>query len=364
MTDTKQLERTPFHPEDEPSAEAIASFYSGMARFWQPVLAAGDLPEGKPVAVRLLGKPIVLARLNGKVSAMLDACRHYQARLSLGEIIQHQGRQALMCPYHGWAFDGGGQCVRIPQLPEGRKIPPAAGVPGFKAAEHLGLIWVCLSGGPEFDLVDFPEYADPAYRVVRLREAEPMRTSSVRMLMGTLDDTHLPWVHGGVLADRSNPKPPDHRVWRDEDGRTLILQYEVEQPPSVVSTDTSRGGKEAAGVRVRFTDYVGMPNVIRLVKEADGGHYVIWLATCPNDYRTTTNFWYFARDYDLDPAHDESYERFSGNVRVQDKPIIESQRPWLLPPFWTQIELPVRPGDEPLIEYQKWLQELRIAAAI
>jgi phenylpropionate dioxygenase-like ring-hydroxylating dioxygenase large terminal subunit len=255
--------------------------------------------------------------------------------------------------------------VRIPQLPEGRKIPSAAAVPGFKVVEHLGLIWVCLCEQPTFDLVEFPEFNDPAYRVIRLREAEPMRTSSVRMIMGTLDDTHLPWVHHGILADRTNPKPPDHRVWRDDDRRTLILRYDVEQPRSVVTADTSQDKAEAtAGIRVTFTDYVGMPNVIRLVKEAEGGHYVIWLATCPSDYRTTTNFWYFARDYDLDPAHDASYENFSGHVRKQDKPIIESQRPWLLPPFWTQVELPVRPGDEPLIEYQKWLQELNIAAAI
>ncbi len=48
-------------------------------------------------------------------------------------------------------------------------------------------------------------------------------------------------------------------------------------------------------------------------------------------------------------------------VRAQDKPIVESQRPWLLPPFWTRIELPLRPADLPLIEYQRWLEELGIS---
>ena len=363
MTDLRLAERTSEQYGDEPSKEAIATFYAGMSRFWQPVLRCSDLPDDKPVSVRLLGRPLVVVRLDGKVSAMLDACRHYQAQLSLGQVIEHEGRQALMCPYHGWAFAGDGACVRIPQFPAGRKIPPAAAVPGFKAVEHLGLVWVCLSGEPAFDLVSFPEFSDPAYRVVTLREKEPMRTSSVRMIMGTLDDTHLPWVHGGVLGDAASHAPPDHKVWREPDGRTLVLQYEVDQPASVVTTDTKSGGAKG-NVRTRFTDYVGMPNVIRLVKQNAAGHYVIWLATCPTDYRTTTNFWYFARDYDLDPERDAEYEAFSGHVRQQDRPIIESQRPWLLPPFMSQVELPIRPGDEPLIEYQKWLQELGIATSV
>lgn len=348
-----------------PSPEAIAAFYKGMARYWHPVLRSAELPEGRPVGVHLLGRPIVIARLDGTVSAMLDACRHYQARLSLGEIIEHQGRQALMCPYHGWSYDRAGRCVRIPQLPAGRPIPPAAAVPGFKAAEHLGLIWVCLDDAPAFDLVQFPEFDDPAFRVVSIREAEPMRTSSVRMIMGTLDDTHFPWVHEGILGDRAKPAPPDHRVWRAEDGRTLVVQYEVAQPPSIMTTDVrSRAAGPGEDVLITYTDHVGMPNVIRLVKDGNAGRYVVWLATCPNDYGTTTNFWYFARNYDLDPARDADYEAMSAHVRGQDKPIIESQRPWLLPPFWTQVELPVRPGDAPLIEYQKWLEELGIATAI
>lgn len=352
------------HLDTGPSTEAISAFYEGMSHYWQPVMRSADLGEGKPAGVTLLGRPIVLARLDGRVTAMLDACRHYQARLSLGEIIVHEGRQALMCPYHGWSFDGGGRCVRIPQLPAGRKIPAAATVPAFQAREHLGLVWVCVAEEPAFDLVAFPEFGDPAFRVVSLREDQPMQSSSVRMIMGTLDDTHFPWVHEGILGDRSKPEPPDHRVWRDTDGRTLVVQYDVVQPPSIMTTDVRQRDGNAGDVKITYTDYVGMPNVIRLVKDGDAGRYVVWLATCPNDYKTTTNFWYFARNYDLDPARDAEYERMSAHVRSQDKPIIESQRPWLLPPFWTQIELPVRPGDAPLIEYQKWLQELGIASAI
>ena len=42
----------------------------------------------------------------------------------------------------------------------------------------------------------------------------------------------------------------------------------------------------------------------------------------------------------------------------------ESQRPWLLPPFWTGLEMPLTPGDKPLMAYQKWLEELGIVTQI
>jgi len=41
----------------------------------------------------------------------------------------------------------------------------------------------------------------------------------------------------------------------------------------------------------------------------------------------------------------------------------KSLKRWI-PPFWTKVELPLRPADLPLIEYQKWLEELDITLSI
>ena len=345
--------------EDEPSAAAIAGFYAGMARYWHPVLDEARLPADRPVGVRLLGKRLVLARLNGTIVAFPDICRHYQARLSLGEIIDWEGRQALQCPYHGWAYAADGTCVRVPQLAAGHRIPARASLEAIHVSERYGLIWVCL-GEPAFPVAHFPEYDDDSFRKVTLREREPTRTSSTRMIMATLDDTHFPWVHEGILGHRAQPQAPDHKVWREE--HELVVRYSVEQPRN--ESTTGIGTQSAEPVRVVYTDYVGMPNIIRLVKDMEAGRYVIWLATCPLSYKLVQNFWIFARNYDLDPANDEEYQRFSAHVRMQDKPIVESQRPWLLPPFWTHTELPLGPADLPIIEYQRWLQELNIVTEL
>jgi phenylpropionate dioxygenase-like ring-hydroxylating dioxygenase large terminal subunit len=345
--------------EDGPSQEAITSFYDGLRPFWHPVALATAL-TGKPLGVRLLGRRLVLARLDGAILVMGDTCRHFQAQLSLGEIVDVGGHAALQCGYHGWSFGAGGQCVRIPQLAPTRKIPASANLPAFQAQERYGLIWVCLAPDATFPVPDFPEYDDAAFRLIRLEEAEPTRTSATRMVMGTLDDTHFPWVHEGILGDRAHPEPPNHRAWRD--GRELIVQYETEQPAGLVTAATGDG--QPAKVRVLYTGHVGMPNVIRLLKDMDGGRLVVWLAACPLDYKTTRNFWVSARNYDLDPQRDAAYEALSAHVRQQDKPIIESQRPWLIPPFWTKIEMPMAPGDLPLMEYQKWLEDLGISTGV
>lgn len=349
--------------DEGPSPEAVAGFYEGMKPYWHPVLSEAELPERKIVRVELLGVGIALARLNGQVVALRDLCRHFQARLSLGEVVDLDGLQHVMCPYHGWTYGSDGRCKRIPQLLEGRKIPPSAQVDSYKVTTRYGLIWVCLADEPKFDVPVYPEWDDNTFRTVVMKEDQPSKTSSIRMIMGTLDDTHFPWVHQGILGNRDDPAAPDHKVWRE--GQYLVLQYDVEQPPNLATTDMSAAGvEEVEKIALTYTDYVGMPNVIRLVKDSAAGRYVVWLATCPNSYNLTTNFWAFSRNYDMNPERDATYEEFSAHVRSQDKPVIESQRPWLLPPFWTQIELPLGPADKPLMEFQRWLEELGIVSSI
>lgn len=367
-----------FRSLQRPSDESIQQFYRAMGTCWQPVLRSADLVadgvagrvSGRVAgeetcetadfganamrSVTLLDKPLVIARLDGKLTALLDVCRHFQARLSLGEITSVNGQAAIQCPYHGWAYAPDGQCVRIPQLAADRRIPETVSVPTFQVTEALGLIWVCMADEPVFDIPLFDEFHQSAFRITTLDEQTLTHTSSPRMIMATLDDTHFPWVHEGILGTRDQPQAPDHTVTRD--GSTLKVSYTTEQPASLASGATAGDHP----VTIHYDNSVHMPNVIKLKKTTPTGRYIIWLATCPVDYCHTRSFWTFARDYDTDPSHDAAYESFSAHVRSQDKPIIESQQPWLLPPFWTKIELPQAGIDEPLIQYQRWLQELGV----
>ena len=86
---------------------------------WHPVAGLADLAQ-TPLAVRLLDHELVLWRLSdGSVAASMDQCPHRGARLSLGRVAGDR----LECPYHGWQFDGVGQCRLVPALPD--FVPPA-----------------------------------------------------------------------------------------------------------------------------------------------------------------------------------------------------------------------------------------------
>jgi vanillate O-demethylase monooxygenase subunit len=350
---------------EHPNTATIEGFYCAMRRFWQPVLRVADLPDCAPIGVTLLGEALVLARLNGAVVAMQDLCRHFQAQLSLGEITNVAGAgDCLLCPYHGWSYAASGQCVQIPQLALGREIPADASVPRYAVAERYGLIWVCLADTPLFAVPQIAALDDPAFVTGPLRTYPVWHASAPRVLMAALDDTHGPWVHEGLVGDRSCPEPPEHVVQRM--GAQLVVDIRMVQPQNATIRDQSNG--EALPLQeVILRTTVAMPNLIHFMIQASGStrRTQIWQAVCPVAYNQTITFWGSARDYDLDkPAFDADFETLQDTLREQDRRIVESQRPWLLPPFWTKVELPLRPADLPLIEYQRWLEELGVTLAV
>ena len=72
-----------------------------------------ELMEGKMIAVRLKGKPILLLRVGGEVYGVSNFCPHEGCKLQGGILTSY----TLMCPCHGWKFDvRNGQYMEIPQI--------------------------------------------------------------------------------------------------------------------------------------------------------------------------------------------------------------------------------------------------------
>ncbi|KAK9999797.1 hypothetical protein SO802_019400 [Lithocarpus litseifolius] len=110
-------------PELEPELETPSQgekfdWYSQ----WYPVMPVCDLDKRRPHAKRVIGLDVVVwwDRNEEIWKVFDDRCPHRLAPLSEGRIDQW-GR--LQCVYHGWCFNGSGDCKFIPQAPpEG---PPA-----------------------------------------------------------------------------------------------------------------------------------------------------------------------------------------------------------------------------------------------
>lgn len=83
---------------------------------WYPVMPECDLDKRAPHAKRVLGLDLVVwwDRNENSWKVFDDMCPHRLAPLSEGRVDQW-GR--LQCVYHGWCFNGSGDCKFIPQAP-------------------------------------------------------------------------------------------------------------------------------------------------------------------------------------------------------------------------------------------------------
>jgi phenylpropionate dioxygenase-like ring-hydroxylating dioxygenase large terminal subunit len=90
------------------------------------------------------------------------------------------------------------------------------------------------------------------------------------------------------------------------------------------------------------------------VKSLAGPKFALYFTVTPVAELCSIAWTYVAEDYENIP--DEETRQFEDMITLQDVPIVESQRPELLP-LDVQAELHLR-SDRTAIAYRKWLREL------
>jgi phenylpropionate dioxygenase-like ring-hydroxylating dioxygenase large terminal subunit len=309
---------------------------------WHAVARSEDVREDRVFGTRLLEEDIVLWRSEGgKILAWKDLCVHRGTRLSLGTI---EGGK-LVCAYHGWTYDASGACVKIPAHPE-QKPPEKARVTEYRACEAYGLVWVSL-GSPASDVPPFPEWADGSFRKVL---CGPYRyaASGPRAIENALDVAHFPYVHEGLLGDKAHAEIEDYEVEATAEGL-------VAKDISVWQPDPDGTGK---GARVSYTYRVLRPLTMHFSKRHGSSHFAIFFTVKPEEERRSMAWLWIAMDYGVDVPASE-LRAFQDRVTAQDVPVVESQRPELLP-LDLQAELHLR-SDRTSIAYRKWLKELGLS---
>jgi phenylpropionate dioxygenase-like ring-hydroxylating dioxygenase large terminal subunit len=304
---------------------------------WHPVARLDDLASGGPIAVRLLGEDLVLWRSENEFFAWRDLCVHRGTRLSLGRVVDGV---RLECAYHGWTYGMDGRCVVMPAHPE--QAPPAkACVTTFRARAHYGVVWASLGGAtrelPRFELLD-----DPTHQVLM---AGPYRVhaSGPRVVENFLDVGHFPFVHEGILGDRARPEIADYEAVVDDDG-VLATGVKVYQPDPYA---TGRGSV------VTYTYRVHRPLSASFIKHGEHSFGML-LSVTPHDAVDSTAWMWMAMNYEPESEMVE----FQDRIFAQDRPILESQRPELLP-LDLQAELHLR-SDRTAIAYRRYLRELGV----
>lgn len=307
---------------------------------WHPVASLDQLDARPMLPVRLLGVDLVIWRAGGQYHAWQDLCIHRGAKLSLGRIEDG----CVACPYHGWVYDQSGQCVRIPAHPE--QTPPAkARVARYRLRERYGLLWVCL-GEPARDLPPFPEWERPGFAGAVCGPFEHIRAHGPRLIENYLDAAHFPFVHGGMLGDPRRPEIGDFEARITPDG--------VESDPIAVYQPDPYGG--SAG-QVTYTYHAYRPLTAHFTKHMPAATNGMVLTITPHDELDSTAWFIVATTArDDGAALKAEYTPRIAAIFEEDRAIVESQRPELLP-LDLQAELHLR-SDRVAIAYRTWLRQL------
>lgn len=125
------------------------------------VVARSTEVKDRSLEITLWQQNIVLYRdKTGNIRALEDRCPHRQVKLSSGRVIG----DLLECAYHGWQFDGEGNCTSVPYLAENQKLPNCK-IRCYPVRELDGFIWlfpgnedsqtVAPMGLPEWDHLNY-----------------------------------------------------------------------------------------------------------------------------------------------------------------------------------------------------------------
>ncbi len=311
---------------------------------WFPVASKAEITPGSITPFELVDDRYVLVcDLEGNVTALPDTCPHRGAQLSLGTF----DGERLACPYHGWQFGTDGTCLLQPAHPD-RTPPAAAGLSTFNVQEAYGLWWVCLGPEPR-NLPYYPAYEQYPDRST-LCDARTVNAAGPRLVENFLDLAHLPYVHEGSLGEPTFAEVAEHEVVIDDE-EIQAIDCKFWQP---------QAGPGSDGQWVTYSFGVSHPYAARLQKlprrdEAPepGASFDILLAMSP-ETETRCRVWMLTTVHSPDADLDE-FNRFGAFIFDQDVPIVESQRPMLLP-LEAKAEVPQR-ADRMSLAYRRWLKD-------
>jgi len=250
-----------------------------LRRYWLPVAAACELDERPSKAVRLLGEDLVLFRDGGGRLGLLQRhCPHRGASLAYGSVEA----DGLRCPYHGWKFAPGGQCLEAPAEPAESRLAERVRAGAYAARELGGLVFAYL--GPEpapllprFDLLVWDDCLRDIGQAL-------LPCNFLQIMENSVDPHHLEWLHGHQLrvarAERGLD-PPRHYTRRHAKVRFDRFEY------GIVKRRVLEGGSE------HDDDWqVGHPLVFPLMLRVGSGGYHRFEFRVPVDDTHTRQLWY------------------------------------------------------------------------
>ena len=133
-----------------------------LRRYWMPIAGVSEFDAVPIKPVRLLGEDLVLYKnLQGQYGLVDRRCPHRRADLAHG-MVEADG---IRCSYHGWCFDGHGQCIAQPfedAVAPARNTKASIRTQAYPVKCKGGLLWAYLGPLPAPLLPDWEAFSWPA----------------------------------------------------------------------------------------------------------------------------------------------------------------------------------------------------------
>ncbi len=311
--------------------------------------------SSSPKLVKIFDKELVLYRTaDGQIQAMNNACVHRGASLAHGSIKQ----DCIICPYHGWEYQPDGRCVKIPSQSISATIPTAAKITSYPVQEKYGWIWLYLGDNEPEALPAIPNF--PQVELGHLRSIQGefgWNADYERVLENGLDFAHAPFVHAGSFGNPDAPEIADLIIESYPGGASATVDL-VATPPKGLWQFLIKGERAPIKTRTGFF----LPNLTFLEVYLPFGQLTIWTAHVPVtecrpgsiDLNTTISKWINFRSFFRGKWADRDTYNRTIKIFEQDQPIVESQRPQMIPAD-LKAELFV-PADALQLQYRKLRQ--------
>jgi 5,5'-dehydrodivanillate O-demethylase oxygenase subunit len=167
-----------------------------MRRFWHPIHRAEDLRAGEAKPIEIMSERFTLYRGETGTPHVVDfRCPHRGTQLSAGWI---EG-DSIRCMYHGWQFNGAGQCTDQPA--EEKSFAAKIRLRSYPTRQYLGLIFAYFGNdeAPPFPL--YPHMEEEG--VLEVLSTEVWPCNFFQRIDNNGDTYHVPFVHRGAYSASS-----------------------------------------------------------------------------------------------------------------------------------------------------------------
>ena len=317
--------------------------------FWY-VLAESRELSSEPLKVKVLGQHFVLFRDDdGHARCLANVCAHRGGSLGgawAGGAAPRIVDGCVVCPYHGWRYDGEGRCQKIPTLAAGVKIPSRARVDAYPVEERYGLIFAFLGDLPEEEripILEIPEWGQDGWRVLTM--VYEWQSSFDRVVENVMDATHAEFMHPSAalqgqfqegtscdteLLEGDDPWGNTFRI--KSDSLTLLQGYH---------------GASQAWAKMHFQ----MPTPSG---DTETGDFHFCSYVTPIDKHSTKRYMLHARNIAQDDGADEQIRKTNLQFAWEDRVVVEEIQP-VTPSSFNSTDL-LLPEEKIMLAYRKSLQ--------